>query len=412
MISETAMARSTFRASYPSFAPVNSFLRSLPPVAGIYIHIPFCRQACYYCDFHFSINLSGRTELVNALVREIEIQKTYLGSEPIETLYFGGGTPSLLTADELALIMQAVGDHFTLVRGPEITLEANPDDLTPDKLSELRSLGVNRLSIGIQSFNDSFLSALNRIHNATLARDSVRNAQRAGFDNISIDVIYAIPGMDIDEWRRNLKEAVQLDTQHISSYTLTVEDKTLFGKWTRQGKFHPVDDDAAADQHETMAEYLDGAGFEHYEVSNFSRLGYRSRHNTSYWLDRKYLGIGPGAHSYDSATRQYNVRNNRQYVASIQKGELPATREVLSADDKLSEYLLLSLRTSWGADLVKLNREFGFNPLVQRPDYMQQLVQRGFATVTGDALVLSRKGRLLADEIVASLLVDRSHPGP
>jgi oxygen-independent coproporphyrinogen-3 oxidase len=349
--------------------------------------------------------------MIDAMVRELTVRKDYLAGETVETIYLGGGTPSLLSSDELQCLMESIRSQFTLSALPEITLEANPDDLTDDALDALRQVGVNRLSIGIQSFDDEVLRSLNRIHNGAAARSSVMRAQDKGFDNISIDLIYAIPHQDLARWTENIEEAIRLNPQHISSYTLTIEEKTMLGKWTRQGKYHPVDDDTAADQHDRLVDVLGAAGFEHYEVSNFARSGYRSRHNTSYWLGKKYLGIGPGAHSFNDDTRQHNIRDNRKYIASLLQDEIPATIEQLSEQDKLNEYLLVSLRTNWGVDLDKISRQFGVNLLVDKGDYLEKLVKEGLATVTGGVLVLTRKGLLLADEIALSLIPSGSQLG-
>lgn len=380
-------------------------------MAGIYIHIPFCRQACFYCDFHFSTNLRPRTEMINAQSRELELRKNYLGGKRIETVYFGGGTPSLLTASDFQQLFDVIRKDYTLDDGAEITVEANPDDLSNETLSALRKVGVNRLSIGIQSFDDEVLKALNRVHNGTAARESVTRAQDYGFDNISIDLIYAIPQQDDALWTKNIAEAIRLNPQHISSYSLTVESKTMLGKWASQGKFHPLSDDAAADQHDLLVNLLEDAGFEHYEVSNFARPGYRSRHNTSYWLGTNYLGIGPGAHSFDGESRQYNIRDNRKYIASLEQGEIPSTRELLTLQDKFSEYVLISLRTNWGINLEILRLEFGVNLTKTHADYIAKLRSEGLATVADNHLVLTTKGLLLADELALNLIVERSQPG-
>lgn len=342
--------------------------------------------------------------MIDSLCRELALQKGYLGDEPVETIYLGGGTPSLLSETEMEHIFESVRKHFTLSAAPEITLEANPDDLTDQLLDDMRAAGVNRLSIGIQSFDDDVLRALNRIHNGAAARESVRRARSKGFHNISVDLIYAIPRQDIANWKRNIGEAVALEPQHISSYTLTIEEKTVLGKWARQGRFKPSDDDAAADQYEVLVEQLATAGFEHYEVSNFARPGYRSKHNTSYWLGRKYLGVGPGAHSFNGTTRQYNVRDNRRYIAALQHDQIPATHELLSNEDQLNEYMLISLRTSWGIDMKKIAQDFGVSITDLRRDYIAFLQEKQLATVTGNTLALTRKGLLLADEIALNLL--------
>lgn len=342
--------------------------------------------------------------MVTSLAEEISLRKVYLGDEKIETIYFGGGTPSLLTEAELRHLLVSIESHFDVVPNAEITIEANPDDLTDEALSSLRLVGVNRLSIGIQSFDDQVLVALNRVHNGAAARQSVQRAQGHGFDNISIDLIYAIPQQDNALWLQNIAQAIELNPQHISSYSLTIEEKTMLGKWTKQGRFHPVNDDTAADQHDLLVDKLQEAGFEHYEVSNFARPGYRSRHNTSYWLGTKYLGIGPGAHSFDGDSRQYNVRDNRKYIASIASGQIPATREILSQQDKLNEYFLISLRTNWGINLERLRKEFGVNLRETQASYIEKLEKEHLATVTGDNLILTAKGLLLADELALNLI--------
>lgn len=346
--------------------------------------------------------------MVKALVDELMLRKEYLANSPIETIYFGGGTPSVLSAEELQMVFEALRQHFPIDKGAEISLEANPDDLTDDVLSVYRDAGINRLSIGIQSFDDDVLRSLNRIHNGMAARRSVEMAQKKGFDNISVDLIYAIPGQDLNHWTANVKAAVELNPQHISSYSLTIEEKTMLGKWTKQGKFRATDDDSAADQYDQLVDILQEAGFEHYEVSNFARPGYRSGHNTSYWLGKHYLGIGPGAHSFNGDSRQFNVRDNRKYIASLQQGKIPATVELLTARDKVNEYLLISLRTCWGVDLTHLRNYFRVDLFEDHGNYIQNLEKEGLATVTGTTLVLTRKGLLLADEIALNLIPQRS----
>lgn len=341
---------------------------------------------------------------MKALNRELVLRKDYLQNSPIETIYFGGGTPSVLSRKELQSIFDTLSANFSIAGSAEITLEANPDDLTDEALDLYKDIGVNRLSIGIQSFDDAVLRSLNRIHNGTAARTSVLKAQEKGFDNISIDLIYAIPQQDLERWTDNVMEAIQLNPQHISSYSLTIEEKTMLGKWEKQGKFKAADDDFAADQHERLVDLLNDAGFEHYEVSNFAKAGYRSRHNTSYWLGKNYLGIGPGAHSFNSESRQYNVRDNRKYISALSQDLIPSTVEILTFQEKVNEYLLISLRTSWGIDLAHLRNHFRVNLFEDHGDYIKNLEKEGLATVTGDMLVLTRKGLLLADEIAVNLL--------
>jgi oxygen-independent coproporphyrinogen-3 oxidase len=376
-------------------------------MAGIYFHIPFCKQACHYCDFHFSTNQERKGEMVDALVRELELQKTYLGEEPVETVYFGGGTPSLLSVAEIETLLQAVAKNFTRVPAGEITLEANPDDLHAEKLVALRTAGVNRLSIGIQSFDDQVLHFLHRAHSASAAQQCLEQARAAGFNNISLDLIYAIPGQPVETWRENILRALSFAPEHISSYSLTIEEKTAFGKWAATGKLKAVEDDLAAAQLEMLVEMLDTAGYEQYEVSNFARPGYYSRHNSSYWQQKKYLGIGPSAHSYDGQSRQYNVANNHLYLRGLQADTIPFTREALTPEDVINDYLLTTLRTSWGTDLRKLRQEFQYDLQALHGPYLDTLCVESLAIVSGDTLRLTRRGKMLADKIAADLFATK-----
>jgi oxygen-independent coproporphyrinogen-3 oxidase len=376
-------------------------------MAGIYFHIPFCKQACHYCDFHFSTNQEKKGEMVSALVRELELQKSYLGGEPIETVYFGGGTPSLLSVVEIETLLEAVAKTYSLAPTGEITLEANPDDLHAEKLVDLRAAGVNRLSIGIQSFDDRVLHFLHRAHSASAAQQCLEQARAAGFDNISLDLIYAIPGQPVETWRENIRRALSFAPEHISSYSLTIEEKTAFGKWAATGKLKAVEDDLAAAQLEMLVEMLDVAGYEQYEVSNFARPGYYSRHNSSYWQQKKYLGIGPSAHSYDGRSRQYNVANNHVYLRGLQEDKIPFTHEALTPEDVINEYLLTTLRTSWGADLRKLRQELQYDLQALHGPYLNTLFAESLAIVSGDTLRLTRRGKMLADKIAADLFATK-----
>jgi oxygen-independent coproporphyrinogen III oxidase len=374
-------------------------------MAGLYIHIPFCKQACYYCDFFFSTNQGQRLEIVRAIAAEIAIQKDYLGGEILETIYFGGGTPSILSSAELNEILEAVHRNFSVAGCPEVTLEANPDDLTKEKLRSLYVAGINRLSVGIQSFDDTVLKSLNRAHDNLMARGCIEDARKAGFENISIDLIYAIPQRSEEDWEEDIFEAIKFSPQHISSYSLTIEEKTVFGKWAKQGKMQPVDDDFSARQLSMLIDILETANYEQYEVSNFSKPGFQSRHNSNYWKNEKYLGIGPSAHSYNGESRQYNISNNAMYLRSMQQQKTPFTLEVLTKQDKINEYLLTTLRTSWGADLKILREKFLFDPVRENSDYIQNLQLKGLITIKDDILILTRKGRFLADKIASDLFV-------
>ncbi len=374
-------------------------------MAGLYLHIPFCKQACHYCDFHFSTDQSQRQELVRAMVREMEIQRSYI-SEPVETIYFGGGTPSILAVDELRLLMDAAHKNFEIKKKTEVTLECNPDDMSRDRLSSWSDLGINRLSIGIQSFDDDILRFLNRAHEAVAAKEAMELARNAGFKNISVDVIYAIPNLNEGKWESTLNEVLQFAPEHISSYSLTIEERTVFGNWSKHGKLHPVTDDVAARQFEILMDVLGANGYDHYEISNFSKPGFQSQHNSSYWKGARYLGVGPGAHSFDGGSRQFNVRNNAVYIRSLNKGEVPFEKELLTRENKINEYIMTSLRTSWGCDLNYLKASFGDDLIARCGKYLAFIQLENLATIDKGVLRLTRKGKLLADKIAEDLMTE------
>lgn len=373
-------------------------------MAGLYFHVPFCKQACHYCDFHFSIDQRHRQTLCEAMARELFLQRGYL-DESLETLYFGGGTPSLLAPEEIEILLRPLYDHFSVTQGAEVTLEANPDDLTREKINGLRSAGINRLSIGIQSFDDDLLKFLNRAHDAHSARQCLADIRKAGFQNISIDLIYAIPGLSEKRWEETLREAIRFSPEHISSYSLTIEEKTVFGNWSRKGKLKIVEEDLAARQFETLMDVLTDAGYEHYEISNFCKPGFYSRHNSSYWNQTPYLGIGPSAHSYDGDSRQFNIRNNALYVSAIKNGSIPFEREVLSRENKVNEYILTTLRTRSGCNLKLLKDQLNEDVLLRCGERISHLQQEGLVRVEENFLRLSHRGKLFADKIAEDLMV-------
>jgi oxygen-independent coproporphyrinogen-3 oxidase len=373
-------------------------------MAGIYIHIPYCKQACHYCDFHFSTQVSSMQAMTQALVDELHLRKTYL-NEPVQTIYFGGGTPSMLSDEALSTLLNTIGNLFQVEPNAEITLEANPDDLSKDRLRAFRNLGINRLSIGIQSFDDKILTVLNRAHSSLSAVKSFELARQEGFNNISIDLIYAIPHQGIDLWKQNILKACALGADHISSYSLTIEEKTVFGRWFEKGKLEVVSDDAAAEQLEFLIDELSRHGYEQYEVSNFSKPGFISQHNSSYWKRKHYLGIGPSAHSYNGVSRQYNINNNALYINGIKEGKLNHTYELLTREDQINDYILTSLRTSWGIDLKFLLDTFQYDIEKQYDSYLHQLFNQQLAIFKEDHLVLTTKGRLLADKISTDLFL-------
>jgi oxygen-independent coproporphyrinogen-3 oxidase len=376
---------------------------------GLYLHIPFCKQACHYCDFHFSTSLGLKSRFVEALVQEMALRKNYLPdpAAPLETIYFGGGTPSLLTGAELARIFEAIHSHFEVAPQAEITLEANPDDLSPAKLAELAASPVNRLSIGLQSFHEPHLRLMNRAHSAAESGLAVRAAQAAGFENISVDLIYGVPAPGHDIWQEDLARLLELNVPHVSAYALTIEPDTAFGRRLQKGTFVPPPDEFVATQFEMLLSQLRAHGYEQYEISNFCQPGRESRHNSNYWRGVPYLGLGPSAHSFDGRSRQYAVANNPQYVAAVlERDEVPATVEQLSPLDQANEYLLTTLRTSRGCDLGHLRDALGLNLLASRADYLASLTAQGMATLSGEVLRLTDAGKLLADHITLELFAD------
>ncbi len=342
--------------------------------------------------------------MTEALLQEIELRAAER-TVPAASVYFGGGTPSLLPVADLQRLIDKAASVFGIADSAEITLEANPDDLTAAKLRDLRTLGINRLSIGIQSFHEPHLRWMNRAHNAEDALGCVAKAQQAGFDNISIDLIYAIPAATHEIWEKDLQTAIALDVRHISAYCLTIEERTAFGNWLKKGNMRPIDDEFAARQFEMMTQALTAAGFEHYEISNFAKPGHYSRHNSNYWKKGTYIGIGPSAHSYNGQQRSYNVANNAQYIKAIGAGQLPADTETLSRRDHINEYLMTSLRTQWGCDLHWLKTNYDYDLQQAQAAYLQQLIADRQAVLSDQYLILTNKGRLLADSIALELFI-------
>jgi oxygen-independent coproporphyrinogen-3 oxidase len=375
-------------------------------MAGLYIHIPFCKQACHYCDFHFSTLLSNKENLIKALIKEIEIQKYYLKGEVIKTIYFGGGTPSILSQDEINSILNSIQTNFSIEADAEITLEANPDDLSKGSLLNYKAAGINRLSIGIQSFDDRVLRFLNRAHNSSKAMESVELAREVGFSNISIDLIYSIPDQSLEDWLRNIRYALSLSPEHISAYSLTIEEKTVFGNWAKKGKLFAMAEDPSATQFEVLMETLADNGFEQYEISNFCKPGFVSKHNSSYWNQENYLGVGPSAHSFNGSLRQFNVRNNSFYVKSIEKGEIPAEVEILTRENKINETILICIRTSQGLELQQLKTQYGYDIPVLFKMKIAQMIGQELITVVNSRLMLTKKGKLVADKVAYDLFIE------
>ena len=376
-------------------------------MAGLYLHIPFCKQACHYCDFHFSTSLGLKSRVVDAIIRELELRRDYLGPDvALETIYFGGGTPSLLTAAELGQIFAAIHRHFALAPGAEITLEANPDDLSTAKLQELRQAGINRLSIGLQSFYEPHLRLMNRAHTAGESTTAVRRAQDAGFENISIDLIYGVPAPGHHVWEVDLANAFALGVPHVSAYALLIEPGTAFGHRLQKGTFVAAPDEFVATQFETLLAAMRAHGYEQYEINSFCWPGRESRHNANYWRGLPYLGLGPSAHSYDGQNRQFTLANNPQYVAAVlERGEVPVTVDALTATERANEYLLTTLRTARGCDLAHLRAQHGLDLPATRAAYLAYLQAHGWACIHNEVLTLTDAGKLLADQITLELFI-------
>jgi putative oxygen-independent coproporphyrinogen III oxidase len=372
-------------------------------LAGIYIHIPFCKKACHYCDFYFSTTLNLVDKVVDAIIKEAEIMKYYI-VEPVETIYFGGGTPSILDENQLEKIITGLYKHYNINKEIEFTLEANPDDLTDDKVKFYANLGINRLSIGTQSFNDGVLSFLNRSHTANQSKEAVERCYKYGIDNVSLDLIYGIPGQSKTQWGQNLKELVKLNPSHISCYSLTIEDKTVFGNWRNKGKLIPSEDDKVIEEYKFMVEFLTSHKYDQYEVSNFSRKGMQSKHNTSYWNQKPYLGLGPGAHSFNEKERHFNITSNPKYLKSISNNNAPFTTETLDEKEMITEYILTGIRTKWGVDFNLTSDKFNYSLLPSQLDYINSLVSEKLATFVNNKLILNSSGFFVSDSVALALI--------
>ncbi|SDS24946.1 radical SAM family heme chaperone HemW [Winogradskyella sediminis] len=371
-------------------------------MSGIYIHIPFCKQACHYCDFHFSTSLKKKDELVNALCQELELRKDEFKNSSVETIYFGGGTPSLLTNEELQVLIDSVYQNYKVSANPEITLEANPDDLSKERIIELSKSPINRLSIGIQSFFEADLKLMNRAHNANEAKECLSVATRY-FDNISLDLIYGIPGASNAQWLENIETALRFGVPHISSYALTVEPKTALASFIKKDVIDDVDDEQAHEQFHMLKAKLEASGFVHYELSNFGKEGFFSKNNSAYWQGKSYLGIGPSAHSFNGRQRGWNVSNNSKYIKALQQQQLPIEVETLTQTDQYNEYVMTGLRTIWGVSLLKVENDFGI-------DYKDYLIEQSKIFINQQLLYIddkhirvTKKGQFLCDGIASEL---------
>ncbi|MBS1606081.1 MAG: radical SAM family heme chaperone HemW [Bacteroidetes bacterium] len=373
-------------------------------MAGIYLHIPFCRQACHYCNFHFSTSLNRKNDFIPALLKEMQLRKDYTGGDPIETIYFGGGTPSLLSTGELTPVFDRLHALFPISPAAEITLEANPDDISPVRLREWRALGINRLSIGVQSFFDEDLRWMNRAHDAGQAAECIAMARAEGFDNISIDLIYGGPTLPDSNWKYNVDRAISLQVPHLSCYALTVEPRTALDTMIHQQKKQDVIPEDQARQFLLLMDWTTSAGYEHYEISNFARPGRRSRHNSSYWQGKTYLGLGPSAHSFNGISREWNLANNAKYISA--DGSAIAELEVLTATQQLNEYIMISLRTCEGCSLPEVLRRWGADAARQLEKDADAYILTGKMRKVDGRLQLTPEGKLLADGIASQLFFE------
>jgi len=382
-------------------------------MAGIYLHIPFCKQACYYCDFHFSTSLKRKEEMILALVKELKLRKEELQNEMIESIYFGGGTPSLLTIVEIQLLVDTVYKNYEVVDNPEITLEANPDDLNDDQIEKLKNTKINRLSIGIQSFFNEDLKALNRAHSAEEAKRSLSVATRY-FNNITIDLIYGIPTMSNARWTENLKIAFDSGVNHISSYALTIEPKTALDTFIKKGKYPPIDEEKALNHFNILVEETEKKGFKQYEISNFGKHDCFSKHNTSYWIGKSYMGIGPSAHSYNGTHRSWNVSNNAKYLKAIQSDTIPQEIEKLTVKDKFNEKIMTGLRTIWGISMNEIVLNFGTDYYEHLLKNSKEFINQQFLEIVTfsdsnnnnlEVLKITKKGKFLVDGIASELFM-------
>ena len=375
-------------------------------MAGIYIHIPFCKQACSYCDFYFTTHLLNKQDFLDALIKEIESRKAYLEGQPIATLYFGGGTPSQLSTKELQTVIEAVQSHYSVIENAEITVESNPDDLTEEYLQQLFNIGVNRLSIGIQSFKNEDLELMNRAHNSEEAKTCVALARKSGFKNISIDLIYGLPNATLEDWKINIDQALQLDTEHVSAYNLTIEKGTPLAHSVTKGRVTIPSDHEIVLQHNLLVELLAEGGLEHYETSNFAKKSFRSKHNSSYWKGTHYAGVGPSAHSFNGISRSWNISNTKKYVELIEQGKSHFETETLSLIDRINEFILTGLRTAEGIDLVHFESYFGKKALSNLLLESQESLSKGLLEKKQHRLIVSLRGKVLLDGITADLFFE------
>jgi oxygen-independent coproporphyrinogen-3 oxidase len=375
-------------------------------LSGIYIHIPFCKKACFYCDFHFSVSFKIKEKIITAICQELIIRKDFFDpKETISSIYFGGGTPSVLSIKEIDEILGAVYSYYNVEKNAEITFECNPDDLTQDYLRELKFVGINRLSIGVQSFNDEYLKWMNRSHDASQSKKSIEYGAEAGFNNITLDLIYGLPQLSNKEWSANLNEALSLPINHLSAYSLTMEENTPYIKLVNQGKYKKPSDDISSSHYQILVQQTTDLGWEHYEVSSFCKPGNYSKHNSSYWSGSKYIGVGPSAHSYDGNSRYWNVSDNKSYLECISTKKRYFESEELTVSNRVNEYLLTGLRTKWGVDLELLSDKYDYNVMSLFEKDIKYWISLNWLEMKDSNMKLTNKGMLFADHISSTLFL-------
>ena len=374
-------------------------------MAGIYIHIPFCRQKCYYCDFYKTVNTSLQHDFIGALKNEAKVRKNYLNDEMVETIYFGGGTPSVLTAPEIAEILAVLNDEFKVNSDAEITFEANPDDLSNDYLKALKKEGINRLSIGIQAFQNRHLEKMNRRHNAAQAVEAIENAAKNGFSNLSADLIYGLPYLTPKEWEESLNQMFSLPVKHLSAYHLTYHEGTAFYTWLKKGTLKELKETESIAQFNTLVDMSLANGFEHYEISNLAKDQLYSRHNTAYWMGKKYLGLGPSAHSFDGVSRRWNNSSVEAYIKAQANNQMYFEEEKLSENDQYNEYILTRIRTKWGVSETELAQRFGCEKASYFSRQLAKYKDTGVLQINDEIITLTRKGLFVSDEIMTDLMI-------
>ena len=374
-------------------------------MAGIYIHIPYCKKKCIYCDFYFKINADDMHDMISCIIKELVSRKNYLKSSSVKTIYFGGGTPSILTKHDTNTILKTIYDNYTVCENLEITLEANPDDLNRKKIADFFNIGVNRLSIGVQSFKDDDLIFLNRNHSRAEAIRSIKIAQEIGYKNISVDLMYGLPKQSLKDWEDNLNLLFDLNIQHLSAYMLTLEKKTKLFEYVKKNKVKMIDDLSIINQYYRLLSIAKKNNFVQYEISNFSKNNTLSKHNTSYWQNKLFLGVGPSAHSFDYKSRRWNIASNKKYIEKLNNNNIYFEEEVLTISQKFNEYILTNLRTKWGININTIKSRFGGKYASHTKKMMQRWSEKNYIKENNEIVILTDEGSVFADKIISDLFL-------